>query len=299
MDKLNKKGLQKLLDETVEQLSAVLAKAEVEGTESLAKADPGEETSAEKTPSKESQKESAPEGSPAEESSSSEGPKEGPPSEAPAEAPPAAPAAEGAAPGGDPAQEMAGEVTVEGLQAEYQAMPVEEQKMHLLALKAALMTTMAAAEPKAPAAPAMAAEGPADAPPMAPPPAAPPAMAPGPALMRSETDPETLARIETLEKAVKEKDQIIEGFGKVAEGLKNLLVSNRKSVHSVSLVGKPGDQLTKSENDVTSLTKSQVDQKLKEVIAKGNLKKSDKDLIIEFTAGRNPDVSKIAHLIKV
>jgi hypothetical protein len=303
---LNKKDLQKLLDETVESLTDVLAKAESEG---LAKTSPGEEAPAEKTPAGSSTEGVSPE------KSASDGPSEEA-SEAPA-APQEGSSGEGSEAGaepqgsevpgeaeqamGDPAQEMGGEVSVESLQAEYQAMPVEDQKMHLLALKAALMTTLAAGQGQVPGqAPAPMQE---QAPPMAPEAAMAPPVAGGglpPALpvMKSETDPAILERLGTLEKSLKEKEEVIKGFGAVAEGLKNML-TGRKSAHSISVLSKPGDGLIKKEGeDVASLSKSEISSRLKEVIATQKLSKSDKDLIITFTAGANKDVSKIAHLLK-
>ena len=301
---LNKKDLQKLLDETVESLTDVLAKAESEG---LVKADPGEEAPAEKTPAGSSTEGSSPEKSASEGSSeeTAESPA-APPSEAPGEGAEAGAESPGV-PGeaeqamGDPAQEMGAEVSVESLQAEYQSMPVEDQKMHLLALKAALMTTLAAGQvpgqaPMQGQAPPMASEA-AMAPPVATPGGAemPP---PAPPVLKSETDPAILERLQILEKSVKEKDEIITGFGAVAEGLKKMLIG-RKSAHSISVLSKPGDGLTKSEaQDFTSLSKSEISSRLKEVIATQKLSKTDKDLIITFTAGSNQDVSKIAHLLK-
>lgn len=319
-DVLKKKDFQKLLDDTVDALQDVLKKAEEtppEGTEALAKADPGKETPAEKKPSGDSAEGSAPEKKeeskepPKEESkeapeasasASDEGPSDeaAPPAEG--EAPPEAPAEGAEQAPADPAAAM-GEVSVESLQAEYEGMPLDQQKMHLLALKAAMMKAMMTQEMAPPAAPAQAA--PAAAPPVAPP-AAPPVAPPQenipPPVQKTESDPAVIAKLETLEKSVeslqksvKEKEEIISNFNKAVEGLKGVIVSQRKAVTSVS-------SLAKSEPntgiDLSKFTKEQVTRKLSEVALAGNLKKSDRDLIVSFTVGTEKDVNKVAHLLK-
>jgi hypothetical protein len=182
-------------------------------------------------------------------------------------------------------------------------MPVDQQKMHLLALKAALMTTLSAGQGQIPGQMPGQAPMQEQAPPMAPPQApmaAPPVAPPAPPALpvqKTESDPVILEKLQALEKALGEKDKIIEGFGAIAENLKRIISGGRKSAHSLSMVARP-DGLAKTEGDVSQLTRPQIFQKLNEVVAKGNLSKSDKDLIISFTAGAKPDVSKIAHLLK-
>jgi hypothetical protein len=322
-DTLKKREFQRLLDETVSALQETLEKAEkeisVEGQETLAKADEGKETPAEKKPSGDSAKGSEPDKKPdapaeASKEGSNEPPKEGPgnkESSPPAEASASGDSAPGEGgevpPGGegapaDPAQEPGENVSVESLQAEYATMPIEQQKMHLLALKAALMSTVSAqdAQMAAQAAP-MGAPGAAPAAPIAAPvapptpPVAPPADPAMPPVQKSEASAEILSRLETLEKSLKEKDSIIEGFGKAVEGLKGSIISNRKSLATV--VG-----LAKSEPApeavVLNMSKDQVASKLKEITSAGKLSKSDKDLVLSFVAGGNKDVSRIAHLLK-
>lgn len=312
-DVLKKKDFQKLLDDTVDALQDALAKAEKEPGEELAKADPGKETPAEKKPSgdsaegsepekkeegskeppKEEKKEgSAPPKEGGEESASDNGP---PPAEG--EAPPAAPEGEGQPPA-DPAAAM-GEVSVESLQAEYEGMPLDQQKMHLLALKAAMMKAMMDQE-AAPPAGAVPPGAPQGAPPVAPPEAAPPVAPPAAPPPVQKSDPaifstlEALKKsVEDLQKSVKEKDEIISGFGKAVEGLKGVIVSQRKAVTSVASLAKSEP----AQVDLSGLTKEKVTQKLSEV-AMGKLSKSDRDLIVSYSVGTLKDVSKIAHLLK-
>lgn len=318
-DVLKKKDFQKLLDDTVDALQDVLKKAEEtppEGTEALAKADPGKETPAEKKPSGDSAEGSAPEKKeeskepPKEEkeeapeasaSASDEGSDEAaPPAEG--EAPPEVPAEGAEQAPADPAAAM-GEVSAESLQAEYEGMPLDQQKMHLLALKAAMMKAMMTQEMAPPAAPAQTA--PAATPPVAPPaaaPVAPPQENVPPLVQKTESDPAVIAKLETLEKSVeslqksvKEKEEIISNFNKAVEGLKGVIVSQRKAVTSVSSLAKSEPA---SGIDLSKITKEQVTRKLSEVALAGNLKKSDRDLIVSFTVGTEKDVNKVAHLLK-
>jgi hypothetical protein len=307
MKNLTKKGLEKLIDDVSQGLTAVLAKAESEGVvgEQLNKADPGQEAPAEKVPAGSSSDESS-ESSPANDESSSAAPAADASSEsAPVDAPPAdgapAPDAEGA-----PAEETGG--TVEQLQAEYAALPVEEQKMHLLALKAALMSTLASqgGEGDVGAAPEGMPAPDASAAPAAPEaPVAPPAQEQTemPPMAKSERDPAVVLELEELKKSLKEKEEIISSTSQMAVAFKNFLDRNngrRLSVAAASVLPKTQADLVKSEGiDVSSLSQEEISRKLTEVVAAGNLKKTDKDLVLKYVAGRDKkDVGSIAHLLK-
>jgi hypothetical protein len=305
MANLSKTELQKLVDSVSLQLTEVLEKAEEIPAQELAKATPGNEAPAEKNPAGSSTSEETPgegseEGStPAPEASDSA------PSDSPAESAPPSNAVPSDAPADgasqDPAQDGGG--SVESLQAEYAALPLEELKMHLLACKAALMAQMvqgggdgsegsgpadgAMPDASAPADPA--AEG------AAPPPAAPEGTPP---MQKSEIDPAILERLTTLEKSIKEKDEVIAGFGAIAAGLEKAF-TKRKSAHSIAVLGKPGTEMVKSEDsiDVTSLKTEQVIERLNTITANGKLSKSDRDAVITYVASPVKDINKVAHLL--
>jgi hypothetical protein len=311
MKNLTKKGLEKLIDDVSQGLNAVLEKAEAEGLEGqpLVKADPGQEAPAEKVPSGSSSEGSEP-SAPAEESSappaSDSGSESAPPSDA-APAPEGAPAPDAS---GAPAEETGG--TVEQLQAEYAALPVEEQKMHLLALKAALMSTLASqggegdagmADAGSPA-PEGAPAPDASAAPAAPMPAPAPEQTEAPPMAKSEPDVALVLELATLKKSLAEKEEALAGMGQLTAAFKNFLEKNngrRLSVASASVLTKTGTELAKTESeiDVSSLTSDQITKKLTEVVASKSLTKTDKDLVLKYVAGRDKkDVGTIAHLLK-
>lgn len=308
MSNFSKQNLQKLVDSVSLQLTEVLAKSAEIPSQELAKATPGNEAPAEKVPTGSSTTEETPGESSSEESSSA----------SPAESAPEGASPEGAAPeastevpaeaapeaGQDPAQDEGG--SVESLQAEYAALPLEELKMHLLACKAALMAQMVqggapdagASSPDAgapdmatdtSAAPgAAAAQGEGTA----------PAPEGNPLMQKSETDSAILERISALEKSVQEKDAIISGFGTVALNLEKIL-TKRKSAHSIAVLGKPGTEMEKSEGsiDVSSLKPEQVIEQLNVITANSKLSKSDQDAVISYVSSSTKDVKKIAHLL--
>jgi len=312
-NKLDKDGLQKLLDSVSASLSQVIAKAEQPGSEEpLVKATPGNEAPAEKTPTGSSTEGSKPEESSASEGGSDEGsdksdssggdksppPAEGTPPAADASASPAP--ADGQAPAGDPAQDQGG--SVESLQAEYAALPIEELKMHMLACKAALMSQMAGQGDQG-AAPDAGMGAPAPGPDAG---AAPPAPAPEgtPPIQKSE-DTALLDRIaaleasnKTLAKSLEDKEKVIAGFGTIAARLTEKVTGQRKSVATMASIQKPGSELVKSESAEINLTYDQIKVKLNDVTANTKLSKSDRDAVISFVVGSNKDVSKIAHLLK-
>jgi hypothetical protein len=171
--------------------------------------------------------------------------------------------------------------------------------MHLLACKAALMAQMVQGDGAGDAGDAEGAMPPVDAAPPAEG-SAPPAASPEgvPPMQKSEADTAILERLATLEKSLKEKDEVITGFGAIASNLEKIF-AKRKSAHSIAVLGKPGTEMAKSEDsiDVTSLKTEQVIEKLNAVIADGKLSKSDKDAIISYTVSPNKDITKVAHLL--
>lgn len=317
--KLDKEGLQKLIDSVSASLNTVLEKAEKEPSatnklevEPLNKTTPGNEAPAEKTSTGSSTEGSKPEESSAspedkgEESSEAPSSDKAPPSAAPdaSASPSPAPGAEGA-PQGDPAQDQGG--TVESLQAEYAALPVEELKMHMLACKAALMSQMAqgGADEGATGPAGMASAAPApEATASATPPAA-PAQEAAPPIAKSE-DKALLDRVAALEasntelkKSIEDKDKLIEGFGTIAKSLTAKITGQRKSVATMAAITKPGTELVKSEGvEITNISFEQAKAKLNTVTATTKLSKSDQTAVIKFVAGNDKDISKVAHLLK-
>jgi nucleoid DNA-binding protein len=306
MSNLSKKELQKLVDSVSLQLTEVLAKAEEVPDPEMAKTTPGNEAPAEKVP------EGSSTDGPAEESSSAS-PDESPAKEstesvpAKEDAPPAVP--EGGEGEQDPAQDGGG--SVESLQAEYAALPLEELKMHLLACKAALMAQVvqgggdgaeSAPDGAAGDVGADASAAPASATPALPTdgsPVAPEATPENkPPFQKSEADTAILERLAVLEKSLQEKDAVISGFGNIASKLETIF-TKRKSAHSIAALGKPGTEMAKSEDgiDISLLKSEQITEKLNEITANGKLSKSDKDAVMSYVAGATKDVSKIAHLL--
>lgn len=290
---LKAKELEAILNEVGTQLEPVL-KSEVEkAAERLAKAHPGESTSAEvpkdasatKEPSDD--KASAPppktDGPPAPDKSASP-PADVPPPAPPADAPPAAPPADPAA-GGDDGMEC----DPAQLQAAFSAMPLETLQMYYLAAKAALIAAMGN-DGGADAPPAM------DAPPAAPPapPAAPP-VAPPPA-MKGELPADPKANGEDPNKAVakSEKDVEIETLKKqVADQNEAVLKLTgafktfverpvRKSIVGLSDLKQPG---VAPVVDVSKLTKDEARARLRKVVEKTSLSKSDRERINAFYLG--------------
>jgi glutamate dehydrogenase/leucine dehydrogenase len=114
-----------------------------------------------------------------------------------------------------------------------------------------------------------------------------------------KSDPVLLERLGALEKSLKEKDEIITGFGAVAKNLERIFTGQRKSAHSVAVLNKPGTELAKSEGDidVSALNHEQIVSKLNQITASGGLSKSDKDAVITYVSGTKKDPTKIAHLL--
>lgn len=321
MATITKDKLQKLVDDVTASLSEVLNKAEKPElpTEELNKATPGNEAPAEKVPAGSSTESSSEESSGAEESSSPSGstdgdkaaPADGAPAPdasatAPADGAPApdASASADSSASQDPAQDAGG--SVESLQAEYAALPLEELKMHMLACKAALISQMAqgGAEDQS-AAPADGASAPdASATPGASPaaspaaPSAPPPSDAEPPMAKSQ-DNELLDRIANLEKSLKEKDELLNGFGTALTKF-NEKLSTRKGIAHVSAIMKPGTELAKSEDklDLSNLSFDEIKSQLNTITATTKLNKSDQTAVLKFVAGNDKDTAKIAHLLK-
>lgn len=304
----------------------VMMKSEHESGKSLSKADPGEESPGEKKPEG-----SSIEGT-TDEAGSDDGGDSAPPSDdASSDAPPADDSASGAppaggdaAPTGDPAADAgAGAISPEAIEAEIAHLSVEELKMYLLAFKSALVKKLGVGG------------APAGGPPMdgaTPPPApadgagAPPPGADGtdPAMGKGEMDDQSgkvttgtmaksegfkaLAEVTTLKKALADKDGEIaalkksmeEGVERIAVGFQNIITkatAQRKSASGISFVTKPGT-MAKSEKtavDVMTLDTTSLTKALRDMTAKPDLKKSDRDLITRFQLGQEPR-EKLAHL---
>jgi hypothetical protein len=337
---LNQEGLQKLIDSVSASLQEVLAKEEVTTVgEALSKATPGNEPPADKTPegsSTEGPKDKAPEASEssspsalAEESSSSSSSSGSAPSGEsskvssdgvpsgdvdPSDA--AATPADANPGNADPAADQGG--TVESLQSEYEALPVEEIKMHLLAAKAALMTHMsqggnvgASPTDAQPALPPVASPDAASASLAGVPPVAPPDTATtpegSPPIQKSEVEYVTQLQlkdqsktIEALQKALADKEEMIKGFGTIAERLTQRITGQRKAVVTLAAISKPGSELAKSESaqlDLSGLSYDEIKSQLNNVTVNAKLQKSDRDAVIRFSVGTDRDPSKIAHLL--
>ena len=302
--KLTKSELARLIDDVTSDFGTLLAKAETDGeAPEMAKADPGEESPGEKTPAG---------------SSAAEPKKE---ESTPAPEAPAEPDGDEAPPAKEQAPDAATEqgVPEQTLESQYSALPVEELKLHFVACKTALMAALGAAGgPPAPDASTPPAP-PASVPPPAPAPeAASPAPQPGfgkkefPAaegsggemkLGKSEADIKFESRLETLEKALKEKDEYIKDveskFSAAAEGLTKLINSQpmRKSIAGVSFVARE-DSGTTSGPQAPTLTKAEAVARCNEISSRPDLKKSDRDLLNKFVTG-NIAQDQIAHLLTI
>lgn len=117
-----------------------------------------------------------------------------------------------------------------------------------------------------------------------------------------------LDQVTALNKTVAEKDAQIaalnDNINRIAAGVTKLMdkqASMRKSYSSVGVILKPGSEpLAKNESlDVSTLSDSQVNEKLREVTASQSLAKSDRDLINTFYAGNRKDRSKVAKFFTV
>jgi hypothetical protein len=161
--------------------------------------------------------------------------------------------------GHEEAPEEGGEMTPEALQAEYSKLPPEELDMHIQAALAA----------KA----ALSGQAPAGAPPVAAPEAAPPAMPP--MAMKSEAS----ASQEGLSKAEDKIKSLEEDIQNLTKALKMVVEQPvRKAITSVAYMAKS--------EEVKEVTPAMAHAKLKELSARPDLKKSERQLIMDFYEGR-------------
>lgn len=292
-----------LKDSDLKQLLADVA-TEVEGlvkaeAATLAKAHPGEDTSAEVSED-ESATDPQDSGPPPAEASSAppggdappmdDGASAAPPAGDDGSAPPAGPDA--AAAGGDPAADQS--MDPEALKAEYAQMPPEMLKAHYLAAKEALFATMGApgadATGAAPPADPMASAG---APP-APPAAAPPAPDAPPALkaekgMTEHVDANGENPLTAVKKSEAKYALLETQVGILTQAMTKILTTPvRKSIASITEVAKT------TSVDVSALSKAQIDEKLKEIV-RTPLKKSDREKINSYVLGKT-QIDQIAHL---
>jgi hypothetical protein len=306
-EKINQEVLDQLLVDVTSEISDYLRKDEAE----LRKA---------ATPDEESEGSSGPT-SP--EASSDEG---SAPAAAPEASEPGAPAPDASAPAPEasaPAGAMAPDAaaiepapSVEGLQAEYMKLDPEALKMHYMACKQALMTQMGAAPE---ATPPMAPE--ASAPP-APPPMSPEASAPA---MKAEAVPsakemphseeanggeiekgkalgksEAVAEIQTLKAQLakseadraKTEEMILDLTMKLTAPLRKSI----KGISEIDFISKEGGDDKNKKSPAAGLSKQEVVAKLREKARNESLKKSDRELINQYTFDL-VDVSKIEHLL--
>lgn len=200
------------------------------------------------------------------------------------DAPPADAAPAQDAPPADPAsaQDASAPMDVDSLKAEYAKLPPEELKMHFLACKAAMFDSMggqdeaSAGAPPAPPAPAAS-------------PAAPPDMMGKAELKVSKEANGGMAKSEDASENAELKKQV-ELLTKSVELL--LTTPQRKAITGVSYLGKSE---ASAEKKTQKLSKSEISQKLADK-ARGELKKSDRDLINDYCYGRIT-VEKIEHLL--
>lgn len=274
MLKIKESDLNKLLDEVSEELSSALNSEKLSKSEKELKKDDGslkqpEESEGPPSAGPEASASPSPEASDSVEPSASAGPDAS------------------AAPGGDPAAEAGPEMSVEALMAEYSKLPPDELQMHL---QAAQMAAQQLGMGQSPAgdmgSPSAGAGAPPAGPPM-PPPEATQAPQPPPA-MKSEKNVEAkLSKSEEAHKA--EIASLKEDVEILAKTVKSLIeVPIRKAITSI-------DQLPEEEVDVKEhqpLSTQDFWGKLKEVSKRSDLKKSDKQLILDIYEKRvTPDVA--------
>lgn len=221
-----------------------------------------------------------------------------------------------AAPEGSAAHE-GGEIepapSVEGLQAEYMKLDPEALQMHYIACKGALMASMGEGQPDMGAGP----EASAGAPPPAAPPPAPEASAPmamgemsaGKEITNTDANGGEIEKGKSLGKsemvAAKDaeiaslKDQLKKNEEAVIELALQLTKPLRKSVKGLSDLAFIPKTETENPKKVETLSKSEIVSKLREKSRTPNLKKSDRDLINQFTCGvEGVTVKDIEHLLK-
>lgn len=206
-------------------------------------------------------------------------------------------AAAPAAPGADPAQEMGAQLTPEALEAEYAKLPPEELQMHLQAAQAAA-AKMAGGMGAPDAGMGMGAGAP----------PAPEAAAPQAPLMQSEKavaadlkKSEELAKAE-LEAVKAENKSLKEDVEIIAATLKKMIETPvRKAITSIAELQKGEGDETPANDEYKPLAPNEFWAKLKEVSKRPDLKKSEKQLILDVYAKQvNPEVAAkhLARLFK-
>jgi hypothetical protein len=304
--------MKNIKDKDLKQLLADVA-TEVEGlvkgeAEKLVKAAPGEETSAEVQPDTSASSDASASSAPAGDASppaGTDGPPAGdgdaddaPPADASASA--GAPPADGAS--GDPMAD-ASAVDPAAIQAELAQMPIEHVRALYLAAKEVIFASLGQGAPDASAPPA-APGADAGAPPAGPPAdaSAPPAPDATPALkaevgmtehpeangenpLHAVKKSEDAARIATLEASVGVLSKAVEVF---------LTTPMRKSVTSITEMPNTKPKTA----NVEAMSKSEIDAKLKDIVQRPDLKKSDREKISSFCLGFS-SVDQIAHLFEV
>jgi len=292
-----KQDLNQILEEVVQDVTAILAKAE---EKTLVKASPGEEAPGEETPAGSSAEGSEPEAPAPEASPAQDAPHgEQPAAEASSEG---APEAEGAPDGQDQDPAMDETSGPEALQAEYAKLPVEELKLHVMAAHAALMAAIGGDQGQPGEQPPMD-QGQAPAQPGLPPEAT-PGTGPEATQQMGKAEKDAFeARLATLEKSLKDKDETIaqleEKFGQAAEKItafieKRVGTPMRKSISGISYDAKPG---TSVEEGFKPMSKSEAVKKLNDLTSGKDLKKSDRELVTKYVLG-NADQSTVSHLLK-
>lgn len=181
------------------------------------------------------------------------------------------------APGADapPGGEEAGAPTFDELKAEFAKLAPEELEMYFLAAKAAMQEAQGAPGAGAPPSPSASAGPPPSA---APSPSAPPAM-------KAEMKPN--GELAKAEAKIAELSQHVENLAKMVE---HLAVPQRKAITASTYLGK-------SEDKATTMTDTQIKQKLGERARERDLKKSDRELINSFCVG-TVNKKDIEHLLK-
>lgn len=285
--KIKDSELKALVAEVETEIGALL-KAE---KDKLAKAHPGEDTSAEIPPDESATASAKPpeasaSASPAPDASAAPAPDASMP---PADAS-AAPPADASA---DPAADE-GTMDPEALKAEYAKLPPDELKIHFLAAKAALMEVMGGADDGSAGAPPPPAAPPAPPPVASASPSAPPALKAemksvdangGKELPIKKSEQEL--QIEALKAEVTEQKDALEKLVKAV----TVMVERpeRKAVTSTAFI-------PKTDEAAKPLSKAEVMEKLKKVSAAPGLKKSDRDLINGFCVDA-VSLEKIQHLL--
>ena len=282
--------LNSIIAEVTVELDSLL-KTEVQ---KLSKARPGEDTTAE-TPSDASATDPTGEGTSTEPAAADTSPdvsaSPAPDAGVDPSAPPAG--AADASASGDPA--AAGQLDPAALAAEYAKLPIEELKVHYLALKEVLVQAMGAQGGDPAADPAAAG---------APPPAASPAPA-GPApgaapaikaeigmkedVKANGENPLHKAELDTLRT---ENAALKNSVDTLVKSVKIMVEAPlRKSVISVTELPAATPQV-----DIGAMTRDQVRAKLRTAASNPKLSKSDRQAIVDFDFGKI-DVSKVAHIV--